>query len=289
MKKPAFLTFDVDFTNYVGESHVNEMEKIVPLILQILKRYEIKATWFLRIDQQMKELYGKEDYLFSAYPEIIGALKNDGHEIGWHFHSYIKRKGKWVQNPNEDAVAEEMMHMQPWVKKHQLTHLRMGWAYHTNKTLQTAIDMGMIADYSGFPRPVYQWEKSLRNWEGAPQFPYKPSKTDYRKEGSNLEDTLPIWEVPIQTVPLSLASDTQIGVMRYINPAYHQEAYNDALEVHQGVYLMTICHPYEIFPNGIKHSMLSFDPEVFEENLQNTMQRGWEFAPLFQFTQTLAP
>jgi hypothetical protein len=273
--KNIYLTLDVDMADYLSDNiGVNEMTTAVPEILEICKNLNITATWYIRIDDRMAAEYGCNDYIFTEYADIIETMRNSGHEIAWHFHSYIKQGDKWVQNSNESDVAAELNRNWPLAQKHGLKALRMGWAYHTNLTMATVSSFGLEYDSSAFPRPNYPWENGLRNWEKTGQLPYFPSKSDYRLSGDTNFDLL---QIPISTVELSSPTDTLKQLLRYINPVYNETKFKEGLSLANQQNLILVMHPYEILPNKKAHSLMSFCAKTFTQNLTWAINNNYKF------------
>lgn len=282
MKKAA-ITFDLDLVDHLHGGNVDEMRLAFPLFQAFCNENSwLKTTWFIRIDDQMKERFGAADYIFTEHADKIQWLKENGHEIGWHFHSFRKNNGKWKQNTDEQDVAMELERHYPAAKKHGLKLLRMGWTYHTNLTMKTISGFELDADCSAMPRPNYTWEISVRNWENTPTYPYYPSEADYRTSGHPHYKLL---QFPLTVAPISAPYDTETGVLRYINPCYHAEMFKQGINHQQDEYLNLICHPYEFLPAAKPHAMLSFSFEQFSENIKWLHQMGYETCTIGEMVQ----
>lgn len=265
----CYLTFDVDYTNYVEQiSSADEFSFIADMMIPFFEKNNICATWFVRIDNRMREEYGEPDYLLKSNHDVIQELKKIGHEIAWHPHCYVKRGDDWVQNQNELEVVEELESLLPVVKSYGIDVVRMGWAFHTNLTMRFINDNGFKIDSSAVPRPNYSWDKGLKDWSVTPSRFYHPSAEDYRIPG-DLE--LRILEVPISTATISTPADTVEDVIRYINPAYHENYFSTALKsvIEKQDDLVTICHPYELQTATDRHHIISFNFEVFKKNIES--------------------
>ena len=282
--KSVALTFDLDFTDYLNEEILqDEFEQCWPIFTNICQKMpQLKSTWFIRIDEQMGELYGAPDYIFSKHGEKINWLLEREHEIGWHFHSYRKSGEKWVQNSNENDVVNEMKKMQPYVQKYNLSIARMGWAYHTNQTVKTMAESGIIVDCSPMPRPNYKWDNALRDWSLTKNGPYYPSKTDYRVSG---ETAWPMLFIPFTMLPIKAEYDTEEGVLRYLNPCYHKSVFQMVIDSCEEQNINIVAHPYEFLANKNKHKMLAFDASVFEENLEYMANQKFNFNTISQFVE----
>ena len=65
---------DLDMVSYIEDTNVfyNELEAFYPVFMeQIIKNYNIKTTWFLRIDSQMEQIFGSADFSFQENKELL--------------------------------------------------------------------------------------------------------------------------------------------------------------------------------------------------------------------------
>jgi hypothetical protein len=269
------LTFDVDFADYVGSGaasqdrgwrQFDELENALSgLLLRWRDRRNWKATWFIRLDGGIENLYGASDFIFKRYAKELDELSRAGHEIGWHPHSYAKSNGQWKQNIDVPTLVNELERYAPLAKSYGLQAVRMGWGFHTNETMHLLADLGFTIDSSAIPRPRYEWEETVKDWTVTPNYPYFPSEADYRVPG---HPRLPIIEVPISVTSVVAPYDSG-PVLRYINPAYHSTLFRGPLGnwLKQHSHLVTITHPYELVPKPEPHALLSFSLTAFEQNL----------------------
>jgi hypothetical protein len=261
------LTFDVDLVDHAADRHgVDEFADAVPRLQSMFTRHPSwRATWFVRADDQIAALYGDPFALHQRHAPVLAALRDAGHEIGWHPHSYSKQAGKWVQNTADEAVADELRRLAPPARALGLDVVRTGWGHHTNRTMRVIAEAGFKADSSAMPRPRYAFEQSVKDWTTTPATPYYPSIADYRVPG---QPALPVLEVPISMGVVRAPYD-QGDVVRYLNLAFHEAALAPALaawcRAHD--YVVTITHPYELVPSPARHGLIAFDVETFERNV----------------------
>ena len=267
--------------NYMSDSMpLDEMQEAVPTIFECLKKFNIPATWFARIDDKMEIDYGTRDYILSHYSQLLADMKAEGHEIAWHFHSYKNSKGKWVQNDSELQIIKELERNWQSAKIHNLNSLRMGWAYHTQKTYKCIDSFNLEYDSTALPRINYPWEMNLRNWNINQKNPYYPSQDDYRAEGVDNFKTL---EIPLSTQPISSESDTIDDMVRLINPAYKHEIFCDSIKNHMLDDIILVTHPYEVLSLNLGHSLLSFRTQEFEKNISWLHEQNFKFDTLINF------
>lgn len=277
MKKAA-VTFDLDLVNHLSGGEVDEMALGFPLFRAFCEENPwFKTTWFVRIDDDIERRFGNADYVFTEHADAILWLRENGHEVGWHFHSFTETEKGWGQNTDEDAIAREIEKHAPLVQKHQLKLLRMGWTYHSNRTMKTVNQLGLLADCSALPRPSYSWDMSVRDWSITPETPYYPSIEDYRIPGNPCYSTL---EFPISVAQVDAPYDTDENVLRYLNPCYHSQIFRKGLAHYNGDYCNLLSHPYEFLPNEKPHGLLSFEFEVFKENIIFIKDLGYHIVVL---------
>ncbi|MBD0370360.1 MAG: hypothetical protein ICV60_05955 [Pyrinomonadaceae bacterium] len=261
------VTFDVDLSDYTNDgAEVDELAFLFSEVIPELRRDErLRATWFVRLDAQVEALYGHADYFFERYEREFRALSAEGHEIGWHPHSYLKTDEGWKQNTSSESVREELERYAPRVKGYGIKSVRTGWGFHTNETMRALSDSGFLLDSSAIPRPAYSWESSRKDWETTPCEPYFPSQADYRAPG---EPHLSILEVPMSVTEIAAPYD-RAAVTRYINLAYHPELMKAPLAawLERKDHLVTITHPYELMPAREAHGLLAFDLNAMRRNL----------------------
>ena len=269
---------DLDMVSYIEDTNVfyNELEAFYPVFMeQIIKNYNIKTTWFLRIDSQMEQIFGSADFSFQENKELLKELIKNGGELGWHHHAYKKNiSDKWVQESDESKVLSDIYQYGPLARQYNLTICRMGWGFQTNATLKALSDLHFLIDSSAIPRPKYTWDISQMDWEGGTTVPYHPSVDNYKLQG---DYNLSILEVPITTSLLKADYD-ESEVIRYLNPAYHHSKFIEAFNsTDQKELICMIMHPYEVMPAKQTHNLLSFSIEDLKKNINFLKEKKYEF------------
>ena len=261
------LTFDVDLLDHAAAGDgVDEFATAVPQLQALFDRHPSwTATWFVRADAQIASVYGDAFALHHRHAPVLAALRDAGHEIGWHPHSFIKHAGEWVQNTDQYVAADELRRLAPEARARGLDVVRLGWGYHTNRTMRAIADAGFTADSSAMPRPRYEFERSVKDWTTTPLTPFRPSAADYRVPG---EPALPIVEVPISMGCVPAPYDSA-EIVRYLNPAFHGASLAPALAAwcRSHSHVVTITHPYELLPARSAHGLIAFDLDAFERNV----------------------
>lgn len=267
----VIITLDIDMNNSYGKKLKDYyIDKFLKDFCLLLANYSIqKATWFIRIDNNIEFNWGECDYIYKYLANRIKALGNK-HEFGWHPHSYIYKSGKWQQNTEINTILIELKNIMPIVKSLNISSIRMGWGFQSNEIMNFIAENGFLVDSSAIPRPQYLWEETYKDWSITPSHPYYPSKEDYRIPGTPAHSIL---EVPMSVTTIKAPYDTE-DIARYINLAYDPKILKPSLErwISENSFLVTITHPYEIIPHETKHELISFSIKSFEENLNNIIQ-----------------
>ncbi|MDP9067825.1 MAG: hypothetical protein M3N53_05700 [Actinomycetota bacterium] len=261
------VTIDVDLISATSSSVASEM----PAWRRQLERLRVaipdfRATVFVRADHQLEQLFGRADHIFVEYEQELRQVASNGHELGWHPHSYSRIDGRWIQNTNEELMVSELEQVAAQLDGFELEACRMGWGFHTNKTMEVVDRLGFSVDSSAIPRPVYRWEDSIKDWTSTPDHPYHPSHRDYRVPGG---PAFRILEVPMSVVPVPAPHDTEPGVKRYLNLVYWPEIFKTAVRrwIPHHNHLVTITHAHELLGQQT-HPLFSPDQHVLEANLQ---------------------
>ncbi len=279
--KKAYITFDLDFEDYISGVHVDEMDLFFPIIKQyLISEKNLKFTWFIRIDRQIEKLFGNPLYYFEKHYSKFKWLTDNGHAIGWHHHAYKQNNNKWQQETDSYKILTDLNEYGSIAKNIGMNICRMGWGYHTNDTMQQIISLGFKIDSSAISRPQYKWDSSVKDWEGTSNEWYYPSKEDYRIAGC---DSCSILEVPITTTVIPFETDTQSDVIRYLNLAFEHEIFKIGFaKVNQLDRIVTVTHPYELLmrPDMSIRNIISFNFNSFTKNVSLIKDAGFSFDTL---------
>jgi len=279
--REIYLTFDIDFTNYVENKYFDEFILFFNQVKKIRQYHKnFVATVFIRVDFQTKYIFGKEDFFLNNYHDEIKYLKSLGFKFGWHFHSHKFENGKWLIESNEKNYLNGIKRYSEIALHYELEICRMGWGFHTDKSIKLIDNLGFRIDSSAIPRPNYKWSNNLTDWSESSTSWYYPSKKNFRVQGLNNYKVL---EVPITTSIIEHKNDTKKNVVRYINPAYEKKCFIDLFYKNKFLNkIVSITHPYEI--SEINHpsynGILSFSIDNFLSNLNFLDSMGYEFKVL---------
>ena len=281
------LTFDIDNDHYFGESGSlvdkdilswKGIEEGVPLILEAIKDCEdkfgtkIKKTWFVRADNQLKDIYGDTGYLLKRYFALWRKQMIEGDEIGLHLHIYQKSTdNKWIQETRPEYLIKKIREGYDAMKENNFKPLssRIGEAYMSNEIVSTLNKLGIKIDSTAMPGRVRKDAKFQLDWLGTSQLPYHPSKDDYRVPGEN---QLNLLEVPMSMIYTKVKYDVR-PLKRYVNLSFYNDVMKDGLRKYIREYklLVIITHPFEVlhsmYNKDKKHPLISFNIGEIKKNI----------------------
>jgi len=175
---------------------------------------EVHFNWFLRADLQVAEVHGNPAWPWNAWSDLLDTFRDRGDEVGWHPHFWRRHAGRraWFQETSDEEYMEMCLRKGfdgipvTWRPK----IVRTGWDFHTASTMSVLSDMRLVADLSALPGvssagsidPKTGMPIVVRDWTGALDRPYHPSRLDPRQEAETAEERLEILEVPVSTFRL---------------------------------------------------------------------------------------
>ena len=183
-------------------------------------------TWLLRADEQIRELEGEYAWVVRTHSPLLRSLQQSGDELGWHPHF-------WRRDTSNDRWFQELEDVDWQVAMLRQAHrdlatcfpgtvqsVRMGWAYHNNRTCAALDELGVTVDLS--PLPGYRTltphpptrSENLFDWYSSPRAPFRPSRADYRRPIRGGETSYRLLEVPSfvsQSIPWALVSGLQLA------------------------------------------------------------------------------
>ena len=252
------------------------VEEGIPLLVKTLRGYQdsfgnsLKFTWFVRADNQLREVCGHAGYLLRTCKHMWTALIKSGDEVGWHPHLYRKLGGKWVQETRAAYLAKDLQQSYQAVIAEGFLPVssRIGEAFHSNEIMHELASLGMKIDSTAMPGRVRMDNERNVDWQPTPPHPYYPAKTDYRIPGEN-EKRVNILEVPMSMIRTRVEYDRS-DVRRYIDLSFHNSVIREGLLAYIKVsdYLVSITHPSTVLAlANRKHPLVSFDIGEVERNL----------------------
>lgn len=273
-----YVTFDIDPDNSSTSAERTDITwhgiQKIPSIDEYLSSCSIPYTFFLRCDNQIRDIYGAYLGIYYEHQELWNSLIESGNELGWHPHLYKMHEGSYIPLRNKDKCCDILE--QAWeeiaVIDYKIKSVRLGEAWHSTETMCALDSIGLQVDSTAVPGRSRQDELRSFDWKPTPNRPYHPSIYDYRVPGET--DSLEILEVPMTTTIIKTDYD-RVPLRRYLNPTYHSELFNDGMvncltEVKkEGIGdIVLIFHPDELLghePNGL----YSYDWNTFTSNIDS--------------------
>jgi hypothetical protein len=160
---------------------------------------DFKAVFFLRADEQIRALYGAFSSIFAKFHDDIS--KSFG--LGWHPHllRWFDEPKCWSQESKDNAWIQGMLtscYDDLRTQGFNVKYTKMGWCFHSNRSMQTLSDLGIEADFSALPgarspgRLIgYRSFQDHYDWHKTEPIPYHPNQQDYQSPGD-----LGILEIP---------------------------------------------------------------------------------------------
>jgi len=165
-------------------------------------------TWNLRVDHQIKQIYGTYNHILTAHTNFLLGLEKTGDELGWHPHfwCYDEIRKVWYQNYRDVdwqvGMLEKAFAAYQEALPGRARTVRMGWSYHNNRTFAALDKLGVEVDTSGIPGlRIIPPKKQVRlsnfyDWSITPNKPFYPSTVDYRQEAKETERSYSLLEAP---------------------------------------------------------------------------------------------
>ncbi|WP_195575619.1 polysaccharide deacetylase family protein [Paenibacillus sp. 1001270B_150601_E10] len=119
--------------------------KTTNMILDLLKKYEAKATFFV---------VGKR---VERFPEVVEREVKEGHEVANHTYNHVY----FSSNVSMDTMEKEIMDAQKQIKQitgHASTWLRPPGGYYNERLIQ-------VAQHHGFKVVLWSWHQDTKDWK----------------------------------------------------------------------------------------------------------------------------
>jgi len=291
-----FLTVDIEgeWINLPGEQSnfdVNEVVKAVVHLESLIKviecNYKIKipVTWFIRCDDSVASVTGKEEGLLLALDDFIRRRKVLGDEFGLHPHFYVYKDGVWQSEKNHQRQREQLYRAALAWKRYfgvSAKLSRMGEALMNNVISSSLVEIGVELDSSALVGRSRFDSGFQFDWTITPNTYYHPSTIDYRRPANMGEDSDKFIQVPFTMMPIKASYDAS-PIMRYCNLAYKNKIIKNVLkDLKKLDYVVMVLHPHELIEICDDHPLISHSPSALRENIEsiNRIFGGLNFALL---------
>jgi len=171
----------------------------------------VSFSWFMRMDPQIEHTYGLPWWVAKRYREAIAQLERAGDEIGLHVHAWRwdNDSNRWIIDHGDQKWIDHCLRMSFAAYQtafgRPCLSFRFGDHWMNNETMDSlenlgikfdlTIEPGMKAKPALVPKELHTG--SLPDYTEAPRQPYRPSRTDFRKQSGAQERGL--WMIPLST------------------------------------------------------------------------------------------
>lgn len=171
----------------------------------------VRFSWFFRMDPQIEQTYGLSWWVAKRYPEIIEKLELAGDEIGLHTHAWRWDSGlnQWITDNGNQKWINQCIHTSFEAYQSAFGRpclaFRFGDHWMSNETIDLLESLGVKFEMTVEPgrkrspglMPGEVYTGSLPDYSTVPNWPYKPSRLDFRKDSYKRDRDL--WVVPMST------------------------------------------------------------------------------------------
>jgi peptidoglycan/xylan/chitin deacetylase (PgdA/CDA1 family) len=286
MRINLLLTVDVDNDGTTGGWDRNEptwdgVARVWDL-RELFRQRDIRATWFVRADNQLDELFGDPAYLLQSHKDLWQKLRDDGDEIAWHPHIYHREpdSNRYAADYDEQRGADKLraVHRRLCAQGYRFESVRIGEAFHGNALMQTLDELGLRVDSTAIPGRVRSDATRRMDWGPTPNYPFHPSRSDFRVPAA---DSLRILEVPMTAILVMAPYDPK-PLPRYANLSYHAPIFAEAMDRHlravasqkaEESFLTLIVHPDEVIPRREASPLYAYSLDEVKRNLDSLFVR----------------
>ena len=280
---PMAFTVDIDpdyydssfgWSNVVPSMEWRGVTEGIPRLRERLSSHPIfegvKITWFIRVDDQIRDVHGDEGYLLDTHGVLWEEAVSRGDELGLHVHLYHQQNGQWVQDHDAGRIEDQLgrAHAAMTSRGFSPASCRIGDAFHSNTTMKSLEKLRLKVDSTAMPGRVRKDDARTLDWEPTPNHPYKPSQQDYRVPGTSDWNIL---EVPMSM--LSTRTDYDAAPLRrYLELTFRPEVLRAGLPdlmVHAPL-LVTMLHPGGMIGGLVpeRHGLIAFQEDAVMQNLE---------------------
>lgn len=178
--------------------------------------------WYLRMDPQIEQVFGRADAAAALFPARIAQLKADGDYLGLHMHPlrWSAAQRRWLHDFHDQAWLRHCTHFsldafEQWSGT-PATLFRAGAGFLGNDIVSVLADRGVEFELSLEPVPLAQHQSvevgtgvdsspivgQYLDCENAPDAAYRPDPADFRQRDPGGTRSLHI--VPLTAGPYSI-------------------------------------------------------------------------------------
>lgn len=185
----------------------------------------VHLNWFLRMDPQIQQTFGRADWISFQFPRIFDELQKSGDELGLHTHAWRwkQERRQWFTDVADQSWVETCVrtafasYVRAFGKNPKSFRFGDHWLNH--RTVELLRELGFRYDLTVEPGPEPQYVYPSGTMTGiyedyarAPAYPYESSRSDFLQPAKN--GGAGIWMIPVSTamvdgmrMPLNLVFD----------------------------------------------------------------------------------
>lgn len=276
------FTFDLDpdqFDIFISEKYRSEfnwynIEESCKIALKSLEETfeeNLKCTWFVRVDDQVKFYMGSSTGFLEKYEKLINFLIKKKQLIGFHPHleKFDKVKQKWVINKNKDEIAEQFFNSFNDFRLFGLSPevTRIGGNLSQPELYQLMDKLGVKVDSSALPGRYRNDNERNFNWKHTKGNIYNPS---FQNPQLNKEPKLSLIEIPFTMFNIKADYDLT-PVSRYVDFTFNAKKVEEAFKsvLIKDNTLLIILHPSLLTFSNFRenHGLIKYGLNNFKKNI----------------------
>lgn len=228
------LTIDVEhwwcnefLKKYLPENREDQLVDSVKFILDVLEKYDTKATFFV-LGSAVEE-----------HPEVLEMISDRGHEIGSHAYSH-EPLYRLTREQFEDEIKQSIKIIYRTTGERPIGFR----APHFSINNKTKWAFEILENYGfKYDSSIFPVKTNLYGVPNAPLTPYRPSKEDVSKhypEGKIIEFPLSVLRLTRINIPISGGFYLRTLPLRFIKWALRKTSKERPVVVY--------IHPWEVYP-----------------------------------------
>jgi peptidoglycan-N-acetylglucosamine deacetylase len=248
-------------TKYLPKEKVDQCSESVIPVLDLLKRYDVKSTFFIL------------GTVAERHPEIIKRIFDDGHEIASHGYSH-----KMLSHLSTSEFENEI------IKSIELLEAITGRrpegfrapSFSLNNSTKWALEV-LVKHNFQYDASVFPIRSNLYGVPGAPVYPYRPSMRDISKEDFHGK----IVEFPMSTLNIGVNIPVTGGFYFRSLPLFFQKF--AITRINRTRPAMLYVHPWEMYLSTprVKAPILSKFEAYY--NINSALRKFEEMLKYFEF------
>jgi hypothetical protein len=184
--------------------------------LEDLMRTRVEFNWFVRLDPQIRETWGKADRVADECADLLKYIQDHGDFCGVHPHlwRWHPRRKEWFNDSNDAGWTAECLHTSIDSFRNLFGRPPQGCRFGDRWLNQPAVDLmqalGIRYDLTiepGLPAEPFFDDPhatgTLPDYHRVPREPYQPVRGNFMAPAGRDADAGSLWIIPLTTTPLA--------------------------------------------------------------------------------------